>query len=148
MVRLLYYQIFFRYCTYCRFWCQYFVKKFFNAFVHQGMQVDVFTQNTFQLISLMMEIVKIRARNNNDLIEPVLHVSGVKLLNVGHFRSHLFSQLHTKWRSYNYIIYLLRSLLAESFFFFYVTFLMSYAVIINYIREKKFFFFQLRENRG
>ena len=42
------------------------------------MQVDVFTQNTFQPISLMMEIVKIRARNNNDLIEPVLHVSGVE----------------------------------------------------------------------
>ena len=114
MVQLLYYQIFFRYCTYCSFWCQYFVKKFFNAFVHQGMQVDVFTQNTFQPISLMMEIVKIRARNNNDLIEPVLHVSGVKLLNEGYFRSHLFSQLHTKWRSYNYIVYLLRPLLAES----------------------------------
>ena len=78
------------------------------------MQVDVFTQNTFQPISLMMEIVKIRARNNNDLIEPVLHVSGVKLLNVGYFQSHLFSQLHTKWRSYNYIVYLLRPLLAES----------------------------------
>ena len=81
----------------------------------------------------MMKFNKIRARNNNDLIQPILYVSGIKLLKLGHFRSHLPSQLHTKWRSYNYNFNFLRPLLVESLVFalFYVIFLMRYAVIIN-----------------
>ena len=130
-------QMFFRYGTYCSFWCQFFVKKLFNAFVHQGMRLAVVTQNTLQLISLMMKFDKIRAWNNNDLIELILYISGVKLLKLGHFWSHLLSQLHPKCVSYNFIIYLLRPLsqFVECFVIvlFYLIFLMRYAVIINYI---------------
>ena len=60
------------------------------------MRVAVFTQNTFQLISLMMKFNKIRAQNNKDLIEPILYVSDIKFLKLGYSRSHILSQLHTK----------------------------------------------------
>ena len=43
------------------FGASFFVKKLFNAFVHQGMRLAVVTQNTLQLISLMMKFDKIRA---------------------------------------------------------------------------------------
>ena len=55
-----------------------------TAFANQVTQVAVFIQKTFQFINLIVQFKKsehkLKQKNDNDLIKPILYVSGIKLL--------------------------------------------------------------------